>query len=48
MKRLHDMSALMQTSLTEQMEELKRVNEQKGRIEGELKVASDIQMSMLS
>lgn len=47
MKRLHDSFALMQTSLTEQMEELKRVNEQKGRIEGELKVASDIQMSML-
>jgi sigma-B regulation protein RsbU (phosphoserine phosphatase) len=46
MKRLHDSFALMQTSLTEQMEELKRVNEQKGRIEGELKVASDIQMSM--
>ena len=47
MKRLHDSFSLMQTSLTEQMEELKRVNEQKGRIEGELKVASDIQMSML-
>ena len=47
MKRLHDSFSLMQTSLMEQMEELKRVNEQKGRIEGELKVASDIQMSML-
>lgn len=47
MKRLHDSFAMMQTSLTEQMEELKHVNEQKGRIEGELKVASDIQMSML-
>ena len=47
MKRLHDSFSLMQTSLTEQMEELKRVNEQKGRIEGELKVASDIQRSML-
>ena len=47
MKRLHDSFSLMQTSLIEQMDELKRVNEQKGRIEGELKVASDIQMSML-
>lgn len=47
MKHLHDSFALMQTSLMEQIEELKRVNEQKGRIEGELKVASDIQMSML-
>ena len=47
MKHLHDSFAMMQTSLMEQMEELKRVNEQKGRIEGELKVASDIQMSMI-
>ena len=47
MRHLHDSFAMMQTSLTEQMEELKRVNEQKGRIEGELKVASDIQMSMI-
>ena len=47
MKRLHDSFAVMQTSLAGQMEELKRVNEQKGRIEGELQVASDIQMSML-
>ena len=47
MKHLHDSFALMQTSLVEQMEELKLVNEQKGRIEGELKVASDIQMSMV-
>lgn len=37
----------MQLSLVKQMEELKQVNEQKGRIEGELKIASDIQMSML-
>ena len=37
----------MQQSLTQQMEELKQVNEAKGRIEGELKVARDIQLSML-
>lgn len=47
MKRLHDSFGLMQASLIEQMEELKEVNAQKGRIEGELKVARDIQMSML-
>ncbi|WP_036929536.1 SpoIIE family protein phosphatase [Prevotella sp. MA2016] len=47
MKHLHDSFAMMQTSLKQQIEELKTVNEQKGRIEGELKVASDIQMSML-
>ena len=47
MRQLHDSFALMQTSLTQQMEELKHVNEQKGRIEGELKVASTIQRSML-
>ena len=37
----------MQQSLVRQIEELKAVNEQKGRIEGELKIASDIQMAML-
>ena len=47
MKRLHDSFAIMQTSLMEQMEELKHVNETKGRIEGELNAAKDIQMSML-
>ena len=47
MKRLHDSFLLMQTSLVKQMEELKEVNAQKGRIEGELKVARNIQMSML-
>ncbi len=47
MKRLHDSFAMMQTSLKEQMEELKQVNESKGRIEGELNAAKDIQMSML-
>ena len=47
MKHLHDSFGLMQTSLIHQMEELKEVNAQKGRIEGELNVARDIQMSML-
>ena len=37
----------MQRSLVGQMHELEMVTEQKGRIEGELKVASDIQRSML-
>ena len=37
----------MQRSLVKQIEELKLVNEQKGRIEGELKIARDIQMTML-
>ena len=37
----------MQQSLVRQIEELKVINEQKGRIEGELKIARDIQMSML-
>ena len=37
----------MQQSLVKQIEELKVINEQKGRIEGELKIARDIQMAML-
>lgn len=37
----------MQQSIVKQMEELKSINEQKGRIEGELKIARDIQMAML-
>ena len=37
----------MQQSLVRQMEELKQINEQKGRIESELKIARDIQMAML-
>ena len=37
----------MQQSIVHQMEELKLVNEQKGRIQGELKIARDIQMAML-
>lgn len=47
MGRLLESFRFMQSSLHEQMDELGRVNAQKGRIEGELKVASDIQMSML-
>jgi len=47
MMRLRNSFLTMQKSLTEQMEELKRVNEQKGRIEGELRVASNIQRAML-
>lgn len=37
----------MQQSIVRQMEELRHVNEQKGRIQGELKIARDIQMAML-
>lgn len=47
MRRLHRSFSLMQKSLARQMEELKQMNETKGRIEGELKVARDIQLSML-
>lgn len=47
MLRLHNSFGIMQQSLARQMEELKTVNEQKGRIEGELHVASAIQMGML-
>ncbi len=47
MMRLHDSFQTMQTSIKQQMEELKTINEQKGRIEGELQIARDIQMSML-
>jgi len=37
----------MQRSLIQQIDEIKNINEQKGRIEGELKVAREIQMAML-
>ena len=47
MRRLHHSFSLMQKSLARQMEELKAFNEAKGRLEGELKVARDIQLSML-
>lgn len=47
MQQLHHSFSIMQQSLAQQMEELKQVNEAKGRIEGELKVAREIQLSML-
>ena len=47
MMHLHNSFSTMQQSLAKQMEELKTVNEQKGRIEGELHIASAIQMGML-
>ncbi len=47
MKHLHDSFETMQTSLKNQMEELQRTTASKTAIESELKVASDIQMSML-
>ena len=45
--QLTDSFRYMQQSIVNQMDELKQINEQKGRIQGELKIASDIQMSML-
>jgi len=47
MRHLHDSFKLMQFSLVERIEELKTVNEEKGRIEGELTIARKIQMAML-
>ena len=47
MQRLYHSFSTMQQSLARQMEELKVVNAERGRIEGELKVARDIQLSML-
>ena len=47
MMRLRHSFSTMQQSLTRQMDELRTINEQKGRIEGELHIASAIQMDML-
>lgn len=47
MLRLRNSFVTMQRSLEQQMEELKQVNEQKGRIESELRIASNIQRAML-
>jgi len=47
MRRLRDSFETMQLSLVKQIEETKAVNEDKGRIEGELQTARSIQMSML-
>ena len=47
MYRLRNSFETMQTSLIRQIEETKAVNEEKGRMEGELQTARRIQMSML-
>ena len=47
MRRLYDSFKTMQTSLNTHIEELKNVNEAKGRIESELRIARSIQMAML-
>ena len=47
MRRLHDSFKTMQLSLIDQIEETRQVNEQKGRIESELRIARNIQMAML-
>ena len=47
MRTLHDSFQTMQHSLISQIDEIKKVNEEKGRIEGELYIARNIQMSML-
>ena len=47
MHRLHDSFAMMQHSLANQIEQIKTANEEKGRIEGELHIARNIQMSMI-
>jgi sigma-B regulation protein RsbU (phosphoserine phosphatase) len=47
MMLLHDSFKTMQTSLIQQIEEVKTVNEEKGRIESELQIARNIQMAML-
>ena len=47
MLRLHESFETMQKSLVLQIEETKSANEEKGRIESELNIARDIQMSML-
>ena len=47
MAHLYESFSLMQVSLREQMEELRQTTASKAAIESELKVASDIQMSML-
>ncbi len=47
MLRLHNSFKTMQLSLVKQMEQIKAVNEEKGRLEGELHIARNIQMAML-
>ena len=47
MKTMHDSFEVMQHSLSARIEELKEINEQKGRIQGELQVARNIQLAMI-
>ncbi len=47
MLRLRNSFETMQQSLIKQIEETKIINEEKGRMESELQIACDIQMSML-
>ena len=47
MLRLHSSFEMMQSSLVRQIKETQEINEEKGRIEGELLAARNIQMSML-
>ena len=47
MLRLRNSFATMQRSLIRQIEETKQINERKGRMESELQIARDIQMTML-
>ena len=45
--QLHDSFATMQQSLVNQIEQTRIVNEEKGRIDKELQIANNIQMSMI-
>ena len=47
MQRLRNSFETMQNSLVQQIEETKVINEEKGRIESELQIARNIQMSMV-
>lgn len=47
MRKLYDSFKMMQDSLTDRIDELQVVNEQKGRIERELQIASGIQQAMI-
>ena len=47
LRQLHDSFATMQHSLVNQIEQSRIVNEEKGRMDSELQIARDIQMSML-
>ncbi len=47
MRILHDSFSTMQRSLVEQIDQIKKSNEEKGRIESELSIARHVQMSLL-